>query len=103
ALAWVLPTTQEFVVLTQPSRPNPVILFSGRKLLWSPEYVAHAICNWRILFKQAIWVPLPLARERAGSSKEARMAIMAITTSNSIRVNARRSGTFFEEVKVVAI
>src|SRR5438552_10703050 len=41
-----------------------------------------------MLLIQEIWRALSLALARAGRSKPARMAMMAITTSNSIRVNA---------------
>src|SRR3954451_4543300 len=42
----------------------------------------------RKLDKQLIDCALPLARESAGRSIAARMAMMAITTSNSIKVKA---------------
>src|SRR5262245_57589101 len=38
------------------------------------------------LFKQTVRWPFALARERAGNNIEARIAIIAITTSNSISV-----------------
>src|SRR5262245_10276065 len=51
--------------------------------------MSHAIVSWRWLFMHEIpWAfcfPLP----RAGSNIEARRAMMAITTSNSTRVNPR--------------
>src|ERR1044071_5149629 len=40
------------------------------------------------LLRQAIRLPFSFALEIAGSNREARMAMMAITISNSIRVNA---------------
>src|SRR6267143_5775626 len=40
------------------------------------------------LFKQAMRLALALARASAGSRRPAKIAIMAITTSNSMRVNA---------------
>src|SRR5678816_1197170 len=40
------------------------------------------------LLIQFVWSALALARASAGSSIAARIAMMAITTSNSIRVNA---------------
>src|ERR1051326_9540357 len=48
-----------------------------------------AYCNCLRLLMQ--WMPQArhLALARAGSSKEARMAMMAMTTSNSMSVNAR--------------
>src|SRR5690348_16719336 len=89
ALAWALPVTQELVVLTQPKRPEPVILFSGIVLLCSPRYMVQANCSWRRLFRQATWRALAWAFEREGRSSAARMAMTAMTTSNSIKVNAR--------------
>src|SRR5665213_4416392 len=48
---------------------------------------ARAICF--SLFKQKVCCALLLALAKAGSSIAARMAIMAMTTSNSMSVNAR--------------
>src|SRR5262245_23121584 len=42
------------------------------------------------LLMQYDWAALDLALERAGRSIPARIAMIAITTSNSIRVNANR-------------
>jgi len=44
--------------------------------------------NCRLLFRQAIEVPAALALANAGRSNAARMAMIAITTSSSISVNA---------------
>src|SRR5437016_6210649 len=44
--------------------------------------------SWRRLFRQAVVCPLALAWANAGKSRDARMAIMAITTRSSIRVKA---------------
>src|SRR5690348_18288861 len=88
ALACALPVTQELVVLTQPKRPDPVILFSGIVLLCSPRYMVQANCSWRRLLRQAICRPLAWALETEGKSRLARRAIMAMTTSNSIRLKA---------------
>src|SRR2546421_12867137 len=46
----------------------------------------------RKLLEQAVTLVLHLARESAGNSKAARIAMIAMTTSNSIRVNARGRG-----------
>src|SRR5947208_4923497 len=43
------------------------------------------ICLW--LLRQAMLVAFNLARLRAGNNNAARIAIIAITTNNSIRVN----------------
>src|SRR2546425_772296 len=64
--------------------------FSANLPLLSALYIWDAIANCLRLFRQPICWPLALPSERAGSSKAARMAIMAITTSVSIKVNARR-------------
>jgi len=45
---------------------------------------ATPIC--RVLLRQPAAWALPFARDNAGKSMAARMAMMAITTSNSIRV-----------------
>src|SRR5580658_2169291 len=49
-----------------------------------------AIINWRRLLLQAVALAWSLAMANAGKSKLARMAIMAITTSNSIKVKPPR-------------
>jgi hypothetical protein len=43
-----------------------------------------------MLERQAVWRALALAWAKTGKSMAARMAIMAITTSSSMRVNAVR-------------
>jgi hypothetical protein len=43
---------------------------------------------WRTLFKQLVFFPLAFARANAGRRRLARIAIIAITTNNSISVNA---------------
>src|ERR1017187_8932722 len=45
---------------------------------------------WCRLFMQAVCRPFARARDRAGNSSAARIAMMAITTSSSIRVKAQR-------------
>ena len=42
-----------------------------------------------MLFRQAVWLAICLARAKAGSSIEARIAMMAMTTNSSMRVNPR--------------
>src|SRR5262245_6025088 len=44
------------------------------------------------LLKQAVCCALALARARAGNNKDARMAMMAMTTSNSMSVKPDRAG-----------
>ena len=42
-----------------------------------------------MLPRHCVCLAFPFALARAGSNKPARIAMMAITTSNSMRVNAR--------------
>src|SRR2546426_300053 len=46
--------------------------------------------HWRRLERQLIDCALPLARERTGNSNDAKIAMIAMTTSNSIKVKAHR-------------
>ncbi len=46
------------------------------------------MCSWRTLLRHLIWFAFPFARAKAGNNKLAKMAMMAITTNNSMRVNA---------------
>src|ERR1700691_1192241 len=55
-------------------------------LLLSPIYIVQASANCFWLIKQVACVAFSLARANAGSNIAAKMAIMAITTSNSINV-----------------
>src|ERR1051326_3588738 len=52
--------------------------------------MSQARFNWRRLFRQKTDCPLVFALARTGNKSEARMAIMAITTSNSTSVKALR-------------
>ena len=52
-------------------------------------FMLNSICLE--LLMQPRSMALSLARPRAGNSKAARMAMMAMTTSSSIRVNPRES------------
>src|ERR1041384_363632 len=47
---------------------------------------------WRRLFRQPVCLALALALAKAGRSMPARIAMIAITTSSSMRVNAHRAG-----------
>src|SRR5271169_1187812 len=49
--------------------------------------MVHARANCRVLFKHVMPWAFCLALDRAGSSIAARMAMMAMTTSNSMSVN----------------
>src|SRR2546422_138002 len=50
-----------------------------------------AIRNWRTLLRQLARRAFSLEPASAGNNRAARMAITAMTTSNSIKVNARRT------------
>src|SRR6267142_3517536 len=58
-------------------------------LLLSLRYMAMPRPICLRLFMQRVWPALALALARAGRSIAARIAIMAMTTSSSIRVKAR--------------
>src|ERR1035437_6151148 len=58
----------------------------GIRPLSSPLYIVHAMPNCRMLFRHAIFCAFALAEESAGNSNAARMAMMAMTTSSSIKV-----------------
>ena len=71
---WFLLLRSSSATVTAPSLPS--------------AYRIQASWIWRKLFRQEMPCALALALARAGSSSAARMAIMAITTSNSMSVNA---------------
>ena len=54
----------------------------------SPEYITQARPSCLLLFMQEMAWALSLALLRAGRSRAARIAMMAITTSSSMRVKA---------------
>src|SRR5690348_6214758 len=60
-----------------------------------------AIIAWRMLLLQAVRLPRSLAPAKTGSNMEARIAMMAITTSSSIRVNARKGPGCFSRGRTV--
>src|SRR5579862_4671113 len=49
----------------------------------------HAVANCLWLLRQLVWMAFCLAWSSTGNSIAARMAIMAITTSSSIKVKPR--------------
>src|ERR1700722_13403730 len=69
-----------FTVLPSSGTPSPL----------SPAYILKASPHWRMLFMHCVVFAFCLAPANTGNSNPARIAMMAITTSNSIRVNARR-------------
>jgi hypothetical protein len=66
------------------------------------EYMSHPSINCRVLFKQEMPWALALALLRAGKSIAAKMAMIAITTSNSMRVKPGRwvALRVFERVRI---
>src|SRR6185295_1700785 len=69
--------------------PGQVPVFrGGRNSLLSCAYMVKARPICLLLLAQAMLLAFSLARDRAGSSIAARIAIIAITTSSSISVKA---------------
>src|SRR5690349_6480276 len=64
--------------------------FGGRMSWLSTAYRCQHTASCLRLLRQPTVRALSLALARAGKSRAARMAIMAMTTSSSMRVNARR-------------
>src|SRR6266704_2139468 len=64
-------------------------LFGTSQSLWSSTYMIHANCSCLRLFKQTMAWALALARPKTGRSRLAKMAMIAMTTRSSIRVNPR--------------
>src|SRR6266545_2095585 len=60
----------------------------GSLSLKSPAYIIVARANCLRLLEQAVTFARHLARDNAGNNNEARIAMIAMTTSNSIRVKA---------------
>src|SRR5271156_6175464 len=61
----------------------------GKASPLSPAYMMKDRPICLVLLKQEVANPLSFAAARAGKSMAARMAMMAMTTSSSIRVNPR--------------
>ena len=73
------PGTQIFPVRESPRLP-------AKKPLFSPAYISQPRATCLLLLMQLIPVALALALAKAGSNKPAKIAMMAMTTNNSIRV-----------------
>ncbi len=56
---------------------------------FSSAYMLADIPSCRMLLRQAMRLAASLARPKLGNSMAARMAMIAMTTSNSTSVNAR--------------
>src|ERR1017187_2171322 len=83
-LAMKLPAHQDWLM---PGDPLPL---GGMASLQSSAYNCQANCNCFTLFMHLMPCALTFARDKTGNSSAARMAMIAITTSNSINVKARR-------------
>src|SRR5437899_24192 len=68
---------------------NSTGLLGTSQSLLSWTYMVQASCNCLRLLRQTMACALAFARARAGKSKAARIAIMAMTTKSSIRVKPR--------------
>jgi hypothetical protein len=66
--------------------PELEIQFGTSQSLLSPAYMTQQTLSCRMLLMHFMVIALALAWERAGRSIAARMAIIAMTTSNSIKV-----------------
>ena len=71
--------------------------------LKSFPYRAQPNCNCFKLLTHLIANALPRALARAGRSKAARMAMIAMTTNNSIRVNADRFALYRRRLETKGI
>ena len=81
---------QRFIYLKQPQDRYGLIAFNWTSVvLFSSLYITHAKPSWRRLERQAVRCALFFARARIGNRREARMAIVATTASNSNRVKPR--------------
>ena len=65
---------------------------AGYLLSLSSVNIIAASPSWRMLFAQAMRLPVSFALPSAGRSIPARIAMMAMTTSNSMSVNPRLVG-----------
>ena len=68
---------------------NPNFWQSGNLSWLSPAYMSVARHNWCSLFLHWVSLAFSLALASAGNSRAASMAMIAMTTSNSIRVKPR--------------
>src|ERR1043166_755714 len=86
------PSSQELRPTLRAARFALILIasFAGSRSTWSSTYICQQNWSWRWLLKQAVCSAFPLALARVGKSIAARMAMMAITTSNSISVKAGR-------------
>src|ERR1035437_5568280 len=83
-----MPWAAEVSGVMLPAASVPQVFKLTSVSLLSSEFMIHPSASCLTLFKQADCVAFCLALFNAGSSIAARMAIMAMTNSSSIRVNA---------------
>src|SRR5215475_13115426 len=69
----------------------------------SPGYIFQPYIIWRLLFMQRTAMVFALAFANTGRSIAARIAMMAITTSNSIKVNAEGAGRLARDSVILFI
>src|SRR5688572_471672 len=81
------PTTQESSLASSPH--GPFTPFGAKRPSLSSAYMVQQSVSCLRLFAQLTCCPLFFALESAGISKLARIAIIAITTSSSIKLNPR--------------
>src|SRR6478736_6623850 len=70
------------------AQPAPGVTISGNLSRLSPAYIVVAMANCRRLFRHWMRRAFSLALANAGNNIAARIAMIAITTSNSMSVNA---------------
>src|ERR1035437_4814545 len=85
-----LPTTHEPGAEAAAWPVAPFQRFGGMASLFSATYISQPVCNCLRLLAHRIRCAHSFALDNAGSSSAASIAIMAMTTNNSIKVNARR-------------
>src|SRR6266446_2131618 len=79
-----------FIITTGGCRYAPLVsAVSIMVWLLSFAYKVHEIPNWRRLEMHLTRLAFSLALDNAGNSMAARIAMIAMTTSNSMSVNAR--------------
>src|SRR5580700_11192963 len=83
-----LPTTQQPGGLAATLDDTKYQSLEARMPLSSSAYICQARSNCLWLLMQLARCPFSLAAARAGNNKAARIPMIAMTTSNSMRVNA---------------
>src|ERR1035437_11152009 len=84
-----LPTTHEPGAEAAAWPVAPFQRFGGMESLFSATYISQPVCNCLRLLTHRIRCARSFALDNAGNNSAARIAMMAMTTSNSINVKAR--------------